>query len=79
MRWARAVWSPPNSFQSTPSTEAGRCLTALQQHMAETGFNPRPALRLGDAFPHPMTPIIDPFQSTPSTEAGRCAMQAHSQ
>ena len=40
----------PLAFQSTPSTEAGRCHAVLCLHLHLDGFNPRPALRLGDAF-----------------------------
>ena|GEM_PF-4441687 len=44
-------------FQSTPSTEAGRCSNLRQHAICSGGFNPRPALRLGDAilrlgYPH---------------------------
>ena len=36
-------------FQSTPSTEAGRCLQSRPSFSLSKCFNPRPALRLGDA------------------------------
>jgi len=37
-------------FQSAPGLEAGRCIDAIRQWDEVThGFNPRPALRPGDA------------------------------
>ena len=36
-------------FQSAPGREAGRCNSMLQQGQVMIGFNPRPAVRPGDA------------------------------
>ena len=42
----------PTSFQSAPGLEAGRCAAAaLVKDMLGGCFNPRPALRPGDARP----------------------------
>ena len=37
-------------FQSAPGREAGRCRMAIATSLAVTSFNPRPAVRPGDAF-----------------------------
>ena len=61
-------------FQSAPGLEAGRC-----QFFGHVGpdflnsFNPRPALRPGDARCDVLIPPEGkPFQSAPGLEAGRC-------
>jgi len=38
------------------------------------GFNPRPALRPGDAALTPHPPAFHAFQSAPGLEAGRCVL-----
>ena len=61
-------------FQSAPGLEAGRCSRLrLSSAFLAGGFNPRPALRPGDAQDSSdNTPVLHEFQSAPGLEAGRC-------
>ena len=38
-----------SEFQSAPGREAGRCVAARVDRLKAIGFNPRPAVRPGDA------------------------------
>jgi len=47
-----AIANPdPDKFQSAPGLEAGRCVGQARGAGDHWGFNPRPALRPGDAAP----------------------------
>ena len=64
-------------FQSSPSREAGRCLSASRISVPPSSwsFNPRPAVRpgaAGIASSRLGTGRSMSFQSSPSREAGRC-------
>jgi len=60
-------------FQSAPGLEAGRCNARLTNSMSGGCFNPRPALRPGDAARLLSTKAANIlFQSAPGLEAGRC-------
>ena len=43
------------SFQSAPGREAGRCALRRADRRIHGGFNPRPAVRPGDAVYNPET------------------------
>ena len=60
-------------FQSAPGLEAGRCHNLVCHVQDAWSFNPRPALRPGDACSAPVTILpLNLFQSAPGLEAGRC-------
>ena len=61
-------------FQSAPGREAGRCAAGMAgRSPIRPGFNPRPAVRPGDALGRPGGfPGFFEFQSAPGREAGRC-------
>ena len=42
-------WAPPPEFQSAPGREAGRCANNIAMVDEVISFNPRPAVRPGDA------------------------------
>ena len=49
MRGASGAYQITISFQSAPGREAGRCVGGVVGLHAVIGFNPRPAVRPGDA------------------------------
>ena len=59
-------------FQSAPGREAGRCTASYSLHGTQFGFNPRPAVRPGDALRGVSVTELFRFQSAPGREAGRC-------
>ena len=60
-------------FQSAPGREAGRCSLRLALSLPCARFNPRPAVRPGDAVVGQPPNMLHLFQSAPGREAGRCA------
>ncbi len=62
-------------FQSAPGREAGRCTSPAQNATAPESFNPRPAVRPGDATKAGNWSVALTFQSAPGREAGRCAVE----
>jgi len=61
-------------FQSAPGLEAGRCVCGNVDPVPVPCFNPRPALRPGDAMHIGVVRHTDAkFQSAPGLEAGRCS------
>ena len=61
------------AFQSAPGCEAGRCAQQAHREGRFAGFNPRPAVRPGDAdFAFTSIRSRISFQSAPGCEAGRC-------
>ena len=73
MHCALLVNAAVREFQSAPGREAGRCHVAIDLDKLHDCFNPRPAVRPGDALPPAslLTGYIE-FQSAPGREAGRC-------
>ena len=66
-------WGVYSKFQSAPGLEAGRCGGGAGGHGRASRFNPRPALRPGDAQPcRTYQSNLSWFQSAPGLEAGRC-------
>ena len=62
-------------FQSAPGREAGRCLATRVECLAFRSFNPRPAVRPGDARQQVQLHAASvSFQSAPGREAGRCPL-----
>ena len=61
-------------FQSAPGREAGRCQATSSPRATSCGFNPRPAVRPGDAWKKRVRMMAHLFQSAPGREAGRCAL-----
>ena len=61
-------------FQSAPGREAGRCLSRALFRKTGFCFNPRPAVRPGDARLVGRHIHLEKFQSAPGREAGRCAL-----
>ena len=60
-------------FQSAPGREAGRCSPRFPNKAGRNSFNPRPAVRPGDASGIASLDVaIAEFQSAPGREAGRC-------
>jgi len=73
MRGQGGAEPPVEGFQSAPGLEAGRCGMHRVVVCYWASFNPRPALRPGDAYhDHHMTTNVALFQSAPGLEAGRC-------
>ncbi len=64
-------------FQSAPGREAGRCSSTPPPDSSTSSFNPRPAVRPGDATDGRAI-LKEPsvFQSAPGREAGRCRRAA---
>ena len=76
MRASSLVARAGRLFQSAPGREAGRCALRVFDQTAGERFNPRPAVRPGDApvsVEDTSTPSM--FQSAPGREAGRCAQK----
>ena len=74
MRTNCARWRYQILFQSAPGREAGRCRPARAVQAHAKGFNPRPAVRPGDALcAGVLISAQDMFQSAPGREAGRCS------
>jgi len=60
-----------HTFQSAPGREAGRCvkLAATLRHLRS--FNPRPAVRPGDALISPsLSPSLSSFNPRPAVRPG---------
>jgi len=68
----RAQYAHPSWFQSAPGFEAGRSQTGAVVAKLDMSFNPRPALRPGEArMSFWSSPMTSGFQSAPGFEAGR--------
>ena len=73
MRGVALNMMPVDQFQSAPGREAGRCLLLSEIGEATLCFNPRPAVRPGDASASAESRSKWlTFQSAPGREAGRC-------
>ena len=78
----RGSFTPPahgSLFQSAPGREAGRCCVPFRRHAAGHGFNPRPAVRPGDAIPEgKVKRFLFSFNPRPAVRPGdACAFGQH--